>query len=398
MLSRVNQSVHLQIKVELPAEGVNGVIPHLVAQRSAILQQVVAQVIEHLQEQWIEAVERAEAELICHGCGVVHAGRTGWTRRGRRTRVLQTLAGGLVLPLVQTTCGLCGKTRAPYAEALGLGTPERYSAELRRTLIERVYEMSYRKSARLAQELWGVRLSTSTLHRFVQRTAERVQLTPCAGAVPLLADGTKVRAGERAEQEDLRLAFQLLGRSVQGGRSRAELRLVGLAAGLGSWPAVLRRDCAAPVVITDAEASLPAHVRACYPEARHQWCEWHVGYTLDWSLFEDRVPKKERKRLQSELTGILWGKQGQRTKQRRYARFLKQLPPRSRKQLERARPHILFDAPSRERTTSLVERQMREINRRVNVGVRWSLRGVENLMRLAMTQRHNADDYHRLWS
>ena len=71
-------------------------------------------------------------------------------------------------------------------------------------------------------------------------------------------------------------------------------------------------------------------------------------------------------------------------------------PPR--KQLERARSQILFDMPSAERTTSLVERQMREINRRVNVGVRWSVRGVENLMRLSMTHRHNPDDYHRLWS
>ena len=269
---------------------------------------------------------------------------------------------------------------------------------MRRTLIERVYEMSYARSARLVRELWGLRLSPSTLHGFVQSAGRRVELTPRSGAPLLLADGTKVRAGDRAAQEDLRLAFQLLGRSKQSGRSRAELRLVGLAAGLGSWPAVLRRDCAAEVVVTDAEASLPAHVRACYPEARHQWCEWHVGYTLGWSLFEDGVPIQERKHLQRELRGILWGKQRQRTKQRGYTRFMERLPLRSRKQLERARPYILFDAPSGERTTSLVERQMREINRRVNVGARWSVPGVENLMRLSMTQRHNADDYHRLWS
>lgn len=397
MLSRVNQSVHLQIKVELPAEGVNRVISHLVAQRGAILQQVVAQVVEQLQAHWLEEVERAEAELICCGCGVVHAGRTGWVRRGRRIRVLQTLAGSLVLPLVQMTCRACGRTRAPYAETLGLVTRERYAAELRRTLIERVYEMSYSRSTRLARELWGVRLSASTLHGFVQSAGRGVELTPRRGPALLLADGTKVRAGDRAAQEDLRLAFQLLGRSREGGRTRADLRLVGLAAGLGSWPAVLRRDCGAEVVVTDAEASLPAQVRACYPQARHQWCEWHVGYTLGWSLYEDQVPRKERKHLQDELKGILWGKQRQRSKQRRYTRFLKRLPLRSRKQLERARSYILFDVPSGERTTSLVERQMREINRRVNVGARWSLRGVENLMRLSMAQRHNPEDYHRLW-
>lgn len=398
MLSRVNPSVHLQIKVELPAEGVNGVIQHLVAQRGAILQQVFEQVVEQLQVQWLAAVEQADAELICYGCGVVHVGPTGWVRRGRRSRVLQTLAGSLVLPLVQTTCGSCGTTRAPFTEALGLFSRQRYTAELRRTLIERVYEMSYARSTGLARELWGVRLSTSTLHGFVQSAAKAVELTPRTGVPLLLADGTKVPAGERAAQEDLRVAFQLLGRFTKDGRPRADLRLVGLAAGLGSWPKVLRRDCAAQVVVTDAEPALPSHVQACYPEARHQWCEWHVGYTLNWSLHEDRMRVKERRQLQRELNGILWSKQGQRTKQRRYIGFLKRLPPRSRKQLERARGNVLFDTPSSERTTSLVERQMREINRRVDVGVRWSIAGLENLMRLSLTRRHNADDYERVWT
>lgn len=398
MLSRVNRGVHLEIKVELVVEEVNALLETLVAQRGAILQQVVSQVFAQLQEHWIEQVEHAEAELVCRSCGVVHVGRGSWVRRGWRARLLQTLAGPLVLPLAQTTCRLCGKTRALDPDRLGLCPRARYTQSLKRAAIERVYETSYRRSARLARDVWSAPLSASTLHGFVQAQAAAVKLTPSPRGRVLLADGTKVPAGARAQQEELRLCFQLLGRTTEAHRPRAQLRLVGLAAGLGSWPEVLRTDCPALVVVTDAEASLPAHVRACYPEARHQWCEWHVGYTLNWSLLEDGLGVKARRGVQQALGSLLWGGQQQATKQAGYEAFLQRMPPRTRKQLERARPFILFDSPSAERTTSLVERQMREVNRRVDVGVRWSVPGVRNLMLLSLTQKHNPDDYQRLWN
>lgn len=397
MLSRVNRSVHLELKLEVELSAGNTLVSELVAQRTAILQQVLSQALAQVQEQWLAQVQREEAELICRSCGVVHVGHKGWVRRGWRARQMQTQAGPLVLPLLQTTCRLCDKTRVLDPERLGIEPRARYTRELKRAVVERVYETSYSRSARLAREVWGVALSSSTLHGFVQHQAAQVELTPSAEGRILLADGTKVPAGTRAAQEELRLSFQLLGRTQEAGRSRARLRLLALAAGRGSWPRVLRGDTRAEVVVTDAEASLPAHVQASHPEARHQWCEWHVGYTLEWSLLEDGLRVGERRRLQRELARILWSRRSPRTKQRLYGGFLRRMPRRTRKQLERARPYILFDVPSAERTTSLVERQMREINRRVNVGVRWSVSGVENLMLLSMTKQHNPDDYERIW-
>lgn len=174
MLSRANRSVHLELKLELPLEPVNAVVEMLVAQRSWILQQIYAQALQQLQEAWLKRVEHSAAELICRGCGVVHVGRGGWVRRGWRQRVVQTLAGPLVLPLLQTTCRLCGKTRAPDPGWLGLRPRERYTQGLKRAVVERAYEMSYRRSASVAQQVWGVRLSASTLHGFVQQRALQV--------------------------------------------------------------------------------------------------------------------------------------------------------------------------------------------------------------------------------
>ncbi len=40
---------------------------------------------------------------------------------------------------------------------------------------------------------------------------------------------------------------------------------------------------------------------------------------------------------------------------------------------------------------------MREVNRRVDNGARWSVPGVAHLLRLRLAQRCNPDDYERLW-
>ncbi len=40
-------------------------------------------------------------------------------------------------------------------------------------------------------------------------------------------------------------------------------------------------------------------------------------------------------------------------------------------------------------TTAPIEREMREINRRVDIGVRWSKQGVENLLKVKMHKRLN---------
>lgn len=315
-------------------------------------------------------------------------------------RTVKASSGELEFPLLQVTCADCEKTRAPFAEALGIELRQQVTTELKRTAVERVYETSYHRSARAIRDCMGVSLSPSTLHRYVQASAAKVELTADPASEVVLADGTKVRAGERVELEDLRMAFQVTGRSEEGGRRRAHLRLLGIGVGLGTWPQVLRGSEQVRLVVTDAEASLEAHVRDRYPNARHQFCEWHVGHSLDYSLMQDRVPVKRRKELRRELSSILWRKAGAQRKRALYQRFIKKLSfsPTSQKQLRRAAPHILFQTPSAERTTSLIERQMREVDRRVWIGVRWSMRGVRNLLLLSMARCHNADDYARAWS
>lgn len=400
MLSPVNRIVHLEIKVELPEPSINAFEEWYRANRDQLLEQVVGEVLVEVQLAWLMEVREGRQEMVCTGCGVVHGGPQGWSLRGRRLRRLKTTLGDIALPLVQITCGACGRTRAPGAESIGLEARQRISADLEQRVLERVYETSYRRSVRAVESCAGVRVSASTLHRVVQRRGKQLELSADPAAEVVLADGTKVRAGTRTELEELRMAVQVLGREERDGRPGARLRLLGLEVGPGGWPRVMQPAPRTRVVVTDAELPVRAHVRDRYPGARHQQCEWHIGHTLHWSLRVDGIKVPERKRYGAELRKILWGEGPVEERRRQLDAFTEALgqSPTSQKQLRQARSYILFEPGSDERTTSLIERQMREVDRRAWVGARWSSAGLRNLLRLSFARKHNLDDYQRVWN
>ena len=399
MLSPVNRIVHLQLKIELAEPSINALLEWYWAHRGEMLEQLLATLVAEAQLQWLAQVRQGAQAMVCTACGVVH-GSGGWTLRGRRSRRLKTLQGEVSVPLMQVTCGACGHTRAPGAEALGLPAKARMSASLEQRALERVYETSYRRSAQALRSCTGAEISPSTLHRLVQRRGGALQLRADPAAEVVLADGTKVRAGKRVELEELRMAVQVLGREEVGGRRRARLRLLGLEVGPGSWPRVMQPAPGTTVVVTDAELPVRAHVRDRYPGARHQLCEWHVGHSLNWSLRVDGRKMGERKRRRAELGRILWGEGPIQARRQRYDTFVESLSqsPTSQTQLQQARAHVLFEPASSERTTSLLERQMREVDRRAWNGARWSSSGLTHLLRLSFARTHNPDDYQRLWN
>ncbi len=109
---------------------------------------------------------------------------------------------------------------------------------------------------------------------------------------------------------------------------------------------------------------------------------------------------KKRRAIVREFMG-LFSLPSKRQARARYAAFADTFKDyrRSGPLLRDAAPYVLYDdPPSAERTTSIVEREMREINRRVDVGARWSIPGVAHLLKLRLAQRCNPDDYERVWS
>lgn len=356
-------------------------------------------VLEAVQEQFIQQVLNGVAELVCERCGVVHTGGGTLLRRGSRQRVLKTSSGVLVFALKQLTCRDCRRTWSPFAALLGLLPRQRVAEELERKLVECVTELPYRKTCRLGEAWLGASLSPRTLHRCVQQRGEQVRFTPAAPTRAVEADGTKVPAGWSERGTEVRFSFQILGRHEEHGRTAVEKRIAGWGIGPGSWHDALPAGIATEVIVTDREKGLPELLAERHPEVRHQHCEWHLGHTLGHLIYLDGVKVKQRKAYVARLARIVWGRR-MRRRRAAYVAFAARLGhcPKAYTMLRDALPNVLFDVPSCERTTSVIEREMREINRRTDVGVRWSVRGVANMLRLRQARRINPDDFERVWS
>lgn len=356
-------------------------------------------VIEAFQEKFIEKLFAGQVELVCERCGVVHSGGRTILRRGSRVRQLRTSSGLLRFTLKQLTCRDCRRTWSPFAPLLGLLPRQRIAEELVRKMVEGATELSYGKSCEFASAWLGASVTPRTLHRFVQERGSRVRFTPAEPTAVVVADGTKVPAGSSERGVDVRLSFQILGRHEEHGRTVVEKRIAGWGMGSGGWSDALPAGICTEVIVTDREKGLPELIAERFPGIRHQHCEWHLSHTLGHLLYLDGVKVKERKPLTAELSQLLWG---EKPKDRRaeYAKFCAALAhfPKAHTMLSDAVDNVLFDKPSSERTSSVMEREMREINRRSDVGVRWSETGIDNLLRLRAARRINKDDFERVWS
>lgn len=367
--------------------------------RSAALRHV----LETAQEEHLSMVLRGEAELVCRaaGCGLVHQGEKTLYRRGWRPRRVMSSEGPIEFRLRQVTCRGCNRTWSPYPEVLALQARQRVLEEVEQKLLEVLTHLSYAATCSLAASWLKVEVSPRTLHVRVQKKAQALELTPDAAAVTVIADGTKIPAGEKAQGTEIRTGFQIVEKGQEHGRPCNTLRLVGVGMGSGSWKQALPQALSPARVVSDADPALRVYVRECFPEARHQLCEWHVLYSLEWSLINDKIAWAERRVWKDELNQILFDCRRQARKRERYQDFAERIAkvsPKAKQQLEAVFSQILYEEPSPERTNSLAERQMREINRRMENGSRWSEEGAKSLVLLRLAQRHNPDDYARLWS
>jgi hypothetical protein len=394
-------STQLSTNVEPSPISINSLASSLPQVGRVLALERARQALEAFQDQFVARVLAGLAELVCEGegCGVVHRGGGTILRRGKRQRKLRTSSGVLEFGLKQVTCRDCRRTWSPFAQMLGLLPRQRIAEELERKLVECVTDLPYGKTCRLAEAWLGASVSPRTLHRCVQERGSRVRFTPAEPTAVVVADGTKVPAGPSERGMEVRFSFQILGRHEEHKRVVVEKRIAGWGVGPGSWREALPPGIATEVIVTDREKGLPELLAQRFPTLRHQHCEWHLVHTLDHLLYLDGVGVKERKPLKSELAKIVWGKT---IKDRRsaYAAFCAKLAcyPKAHTMLTDAIGNVLFEVPSRERTSSVIEREMREINRRSDVGVLWSERGVDNLLKLRAALRINKDDFERVWS
>jgi hypothetical protein len=398
MLS-LDTSIQQWMKVELESFRINDLVSGLPDLGQALARSVGSQLLDRVQDLLFERLQVREAEIVCKRCGVLHrAGEGTLLRRGSRPRKLKTSIGVLEFGLHQLTCRDCRRTWSPFAHWLGLKPRQRVSEELQRKLVEWVTEFPYAKTCAIGAEWLGATLTPKTLHRVVQERGAQVCFTPATECAVALADGTKVPAGRSERGCEVRFTLQLLGREKKHGRSRVLKRIAGWSVGPGPWSRAIPAGVASEAIVTDREQGLAELIAKEHPGVFHGICEWHLGHTLDHMLLLDRVKNEERKKRVAELCRVVWG--GATLRAKRFRALCTALEPcrNAHTMLRHISAYVLAPKRPSERTTSVIEREMREINRRTDVGARWSVSGVDHLLRLRHAKRINPDDFDRVWS
>lgn len=386
----------------------------------------LSQALDDLQERLIDQVCGPKwapvrgllAPFACPGCG---AG-SDFVRKGRRSRLrrFDTAAGRVEVRLWHVGCRSCGKVFAPLLELMDLHGKRR-TDRLTMDLAELAAQMSFERSAATAKALSARPATAGSAHHSLADVAGVLAPAGRIGpAVPradvVILDGTGVRAGTRRLGADCNLAIGLVGRSGPRQRRRAHAELLGLTVG-ESWGTMAHQlaGLAPPkVVVVDGEAAVTKLALDLWPDVPQQRCWWHLSRGFRWALYADHAPSGWANEARAELIELLRDtirhEHTTGDALTRYDAFTTNVARHGHRAavslLEVARPQVFtcLDPELRRRLAYLggpelgsgvIERAMRDINARVDIGgSRWTIPGIRDAITVLAARRFN----HPTWT
>lgn len=363
-----------------PGDVVNRLFGHLAAAYDQEFARSYGVALRAFQLQWCLGVK---GQLRCPRCCSSALIRKGW-----RPRVLRSSRGVLGLEVLQMRCKACGRTFRPANAMLGLPFERRFLDELVEKAIGMGIQMSFGRASRVLKALLADAPSPEGIrHRIAQR-ASAIALCSDVAQQTVLVDGTRVKAGSKQRGAAVHLAITAAEGPEVDGRPTIEKRLVHLH--VGDSTALRKRLTELPVTRLVHDGGM--HLEDC--AERVQRCRWHLVHQLDFYLWQDGLKAEHRCDYQDRLQALLCNR-GPRVA-RKLNSFIKEL---RQKGFRQAAEHLTnaqsetytwqADEGFAFTTTAPLEREMRELNRRTDVGVRWSEQGVENVLKVLFHYRLN---------
>jgi len=375
----------------------------------AMLAELITTVIGPFGDPW--PVDRQlVAPWGCTGCGSMQ----GFRRRGAasKPRTLAASCGKVAFRSPCVQCLACGRRFAPAPQLLGLRAYQRRTDELSRMAAGLAGEVAYAKASRLLAELAGQSVSARSIRRDVLAMApERIVADGPVDAPVLLLDGTGERAGAGKGGVELHLAIGLVARRKVDGRVRVEARL--LAATLDEpWTAMdtLLAEVTPGLVVVDGEQALSDLAGRLWPTVPVQRCLFHLARAVGWlARYQDRLGGEAADRLVGRLEALLTDayRDGDHVRARAaYAALIDHAHTVGADKVARhlagaadeALTFLLHPDAGRlvfghkgrpELGSGVLERVMRELNRRTDVGVRWSIDGLRRLLMIKLQHKYH---------
>jgi len=415
--------IHLELSVPSDRLNVNQIV--------ALFQEVKAQVIPALMTCYLEATQdlvldqtlgpkwadaaQGEAPWVCPHC---HS-RQGFKRRGSRPRVLRkTSLGRIPFKLRQVTCCHCDDTYSPFSAWFGLEPYQVSTTEFQAQVVKVACQTSYARSVEHVHELSHVKVSATAVHHWAQDKGAQVAFdVEQADGQPVLLDSSKVRAGGKKRGSSFNLGLSIRRRRWTNGRPQLDVCPVCFGVG-ESWSKTGQAlaEVHPARFVFDGDEGLITWLEGTFPDVLKQRGVWHLVSQLYWPLWKDGLNKTQARVWMGRLGKIIYHPeydvQRSRTElENLIAQLCQEGLSNAAGYLDAAAPYVFtyrehpdgmfFDdrrlEPCAISSTSPLERQMREINRRTDVGVRWSVPGVQNLIGLDLVRRFDPEQWQVLW-
>lgn len=370
-----------------------------------------------------------EMLLIKSGVSCPHCESEKYHLHSKSERTLKTTIGEVRLALSRLQCLGCGKTYCPLNKLMDLDPYSRKSRELEKLSLETVTNQSFRRSAEHLEDTLGFSTAHTTLHRWFQDTdATNINLKKKVDF--LAADGTgfkreKDESGSNRGEVRVIIGYNKSGEVVPfGAWTRASWKDIGkLLKSKNHASEKIKFKPIAGTLVTDGEEEL---INALKKLANtHQRCLFHMTHELVPLLrYQDIVGKDEAIKLSDELNDLLYVdlpetdvdplksledklniEKKLKDMKKSIDEFIAELKMRGYKKarvfIENAKAQLftyidnwLKTGIANPKVTSLVERTMREIKRRIKkIGFMWSEKGAEKMTRLVLLQLSTTKHY-----
>lgn len=351
-------------------------------------------------ETWQDIVLWDVSKVACPRCGVKGQLRP----RGWQPRKLKSAFGEIAFRLRRATCQACGATASPIPSLLGLKPRQRVAPDIEDMAAKWVGKLPYAALSALL----GRRVSPKTLRRLVLGKAEEWEiqrtLSLNKGGWVLFVDQTMVPVGPTHRGSHLTLCLAVTQRRRKGRRAALQVEVIlldtrmSLAMALETV-ALMLKGTPPSLIIHDGDPAITESFDRLFPGVPRQRCLWHLERGLGYALWGDKLPKDARRPFQDALLDALYSP-SLGTAKRRYQDLVREL---DRHGLHRAADFLngaeaeafTFKTPISDLSPTLarltaqgpIERQMRELNRRADIGTRWSPEGLDAVLLLATLHR-----------
>ena len=335
-------------------------------------------------------VEPYQVACACPKCGSPHVRRKSWKPR----RITVAGFGTCWLGRRQLSCVACGTCWMPYEQALELPS----GAFDRRSLahgVDRVVDQSYKKAA----DACPAGPSASTIHRSVQRFSAP-EVSREAGTV--VVDGTRVPAWKKPGQITVSVLHEIGAKETPASKDqppvkrprRRQRRILGAVGGkeadLIPWLDPLK----AHALVHDGNLKLDG-------QATHVGrCRWHVPHTTQYLLYRNQIRGEDNiRRVERLKNGIERYKYAPSKLTKHLDTWIAAYKdaPVAATHVQNSKEALLTMSRYPEAfttlTTSHLEREMVEINKRFENGGGWTPKGATSLLWLHQLHRFEPEKY-----